>query len=58
MRLNFTRTNQCDAGMWRCDIRTKSDKHLVSNAGELVQLDSTTIGTPIQHDIELIIIGE
>ena len=57
MRLNFTRTNVSDAGMWRCDIRTESDQHVMSN-GSLVRLDSMTIGTPIQHDIELIIIGE
>ena len=57
MRLNFTHTLLSDAGMWRCNIRTESDQHVVSN-GSLVRLDSMTIGTPIQHDIELIVIGE
>ena len=57
VRLNFTHTNLSDAGIWTCDIRTESDQHVVSN-GSLVRLDSMTIGTPIQHDIELIIIGK
>ena len=57
VRLIFTRTNLSDAGIWTCEIRTESDQHVVSN-GSLVRLDSMTIGTPIQHDIELIIIGE
>ena len=57
VRLNFTHTLLSDAGMWRCNIRTESDQHVVSN-GSLVRLDSMTIGTPIQHDIELIVIGE
>ena len=57
VRLNINRTLPSDAGMWRCDIRTESDQHVVSN-GSLVRLDSMTIGTPIQHDIELIVIGE
>ena len=57
VRLNFTHTLLSDAGMWRCNIRTESDQHVVSN-GSLVRLDSMTIGTPIRHDIELIIIGE
>ena len=57
VRLNFTHTLLSDTGMWRCNIRTESDQHVVSN-GSLVRLDSMTIGTPIQHDIELIVIGE
>jgi hypothetical protein len=57
VRLNFTRTVLSDAGTWRCDIRTESDQYVVSN-GSLVRMDSSTIGTPIQRDIELMIIGE
>ncbi|MCG8626740.1 MAG: immunoglobulin domain-containing protein [Proteobacteria bacterium] len=56
VRLNINRTLPSDAGMWRCDIRTESDTYVVNN-GVLVQTDVTVIGQPIQHDIELIIIG-
>ena len=35
VRLNFTHTLLSDAGMWRCNIRTESDQHVVSN-GSLV----------------------
>ena len=57
VRLNFTRTILSDAGMWRCDIRTESDQYIVNN-GSLVRIDPTMIGALIQHNIELIIIGE
>jgi hypothetical protein len=57
VRLNFTRTNVSDAGMWRCEIRTESDQYVVSN-GSLIRMDPKTIGIPIQRDIELMIIGE
>ena len=56
VRLNLNRTLLSDTGMWRCDIRTESDVHVVNN-GILVQTNVTAIGQPIQHDIELIIIG-
>lgn len=58
VRLNFTRTILSDAGMWRCDVRTESDQYIVNDAGSLIQMDPTMIGSPIQHDIELIIIGK
>ena len=57
VRLNFTHTLPSDAGMWRCDIRTESDQYVVSD-GSLVRMDPAMIGAPIQHNIELIIIGE
>ena len=56
VRLNLSRTILSDAGIWRCDIRTESDQYVVNN-GILVQTNITTIGAPIQHDIELIVIG-
>ena len=56
VKLNLSRTILSDAGMWRCDIRTESDQYIVNN-GILVRTNITTIGAPIQHDIELIIIG-
>ena len=57
VRLNFTHTLLDDAGTWICDIRTNSDQCVVSE-GSLVRLEPTNIGVPIQHNIELIIIGE
>ena len=57
VRLNFTQTFLSDAGMWRCDIRTESDQYIISN-GSLVPMNSTVIGVTIQHDVELIIVGE
>ena len=56
VRLNLNHTFLSDAGIWRCDIRTESDQYIVNN-GILVQTNITTIGAPIQRDIELIIIG-
>ena len=56
VRLNLSLTILSDAGIWRCDIRTESDQYIVNN-GILVQTNIITIGAPIQHDIELIIIG-
>ena len=56
VRLNLSRTLLSDAGIWRCDIRTESDQYIV-NDGILVQTNTTTIGAPIQRDVELIIIG-
>jgi hypothetical protein len=57
VRLNLNRTLLSDAGIWRCDIRINSERYIVNN-GRLVQINSTMVGAPIQHDIELIIIGE
>ena len=56
VRLNLSHTILSDAGMWRCNITTESDQYLVNN-GSLVGINATVIGAPIQHDIELIIIG-
>ena len=56
VRLNLSRTLLSDAGMWRCDIRTESERYIVNN-GSLIQANVTVIGVPIQRDIELIIIG-
>ena len=57
VRLNFSRTILSDAGVWRCNVRTESDQYVVSD-GRLVRNDSSVIGVPIQHGIELIIVGE
>ena len=56
VRLNISHTILSDAGTWRCDIRTESDQYVVNN-GNLVQTNISTIGAPIQRDIELILIG-
>ena len=57
VRLNLSHTLLSDARMWRCDIRTESEQYIVNN-GRLVPTNITVIGEPIQHDIELIIIGQ
>ena len=58
VRLNLTHTLLSDAGMWKCQIRTESesDEYLVDN-NIFVRTNITTIGSPIQSDIELMIIG-
>ena len=58
VRLNLSRTLLSDAGMWRCGIRTESelDQYVVNNEA-FVRTNVTTIGAPIQHDFELLIIG-
>ena len=58
VRLNLSRTLLSDTGMWRCDIRTESefDQYIVNNEA-FVRTNITTIGEPIQRDIELLIIG-
>ena len=56
VRLNLSRTLLTDTGIWRCDIRTESEQYIVNN-GRLIQTNITVIGEPIQHDIEIIIIG-
>ena len=56
VRLNLSHTLLSDAGIWRCDIRTESDRYIVNN-GSLVRTNDTVIDAPIQRDIELIIIG-
>ena len=58
VRLNLNRTLPSDAGIWRCNIRTESEQdNIIVNNGRLVPTNITVIGEPIQHDIELIIIG-
>ena len=56
VRLNFTHTILSDAGVWTCDVRVESDQDLICD-GNLVRSNSTVIGVPLQHDLELIIIG-
>ena len=56
VRLNFTHTILSDAGVWTCDVRVESDQDLILD-GNLVRSNSTVIGVPLQHDLELIIIG-
>ena len=57
VRLNFSRTNQIDAGEWVCDVRVTSVQNAISN-GSLVAVDPTIIGVPITHNIQLTLIGE
>ena len=56
-RLNFTHTILRDAGMWRCDVHVILSRQDIVSNGILVSLDPTVIGSPIVHNIQLIIIG-
>ena len=57
VRLNFTHTVMNNTGMWRCDITVRSERYFVSD-GELVIGPPAVIGTPIQYDIQLTVIGK
>ena len=57
VRLNFTHTIMSDNGVWRCNVTVRSDKYVVSD-GNLVLEQQGIIGTPLQHDIQLTVIGE
>ena len=56
VRLNFTRTIPTDSGIWTCEVVVRSERHIVSSEGILVQGAVAVIGTPIQHVIEFMVI--
>ena len=53
VRLNITNSVMNDTGMWRCEIKVESE---VSN-DDLILTRRTMIGAPLQHDIQLTVIG-
>ena len=57
VRLNFTHTIMSDNGVWRCNVTVRSDKYVASD-GNLVLEQREVIGTPLQYDIQLTVIGE
>ena len=57
VRLNFTHTIIIDTGVWRCDITVRSETYVVAD-GVLVLRPTAVIGTPIQQDIQLTVIGK
>ena len=58
VRLNFTRTILSDTGMWTCEVTVRSERHIVSNEGNLVAGAVAVIGTPIQHAFMVTVIGK
>ena len=56
--LNFAQTISSDSGVWICEIVVRSDKHVVSNQGELILGGEAVIGTPLRHQFMLNVIGE
>ena len=52
VRLNFTHSVINDTGIWQCEIVVESK---LSN--DLILTGRTMIGTPLQHDIQLTVIG-
>ena len=59
VRLNFTHTILSDTGIWRCVATVRSESHFVSSSDwRLVLGQEAVIGSPIQHDIQLIVIGK
>ena len=57
VRLNITRTFLSDTGMWLCEVVVRSERHIVSN-GTLVLEEQSVIGTLIQHQFMVVVIGE
>ena len=58
VRLNFTRTIPSDSGIWTCEVIVRSERHVVSNEGELIRGGQAVIGTPLRHQFMLTVIGE
>ena len=56
VRLNFTHTILSDNGVWMCNIQVESERSIVSS-GNLVRGDAAVVGTPIQQNIQLTVIG-
>ena len=57
VRLNITHTLLNDTGMWFCEVIVRSERHTVSN-GTLVLGEQTVIGTPIQHQFVVVVVGK
>ena len=57
VRLNFTYTILNDTGRWTCEVIVRSERHIVNNEGNLVPGAIAVIGTSIQHDFMVTVIG-
>ena len=57
VKLNFRHTILSDAGIWCCTVSVVSEQHIVNN-GKLILMNPTVIGTPIEYNIHLTVIGE
>ena len=58
VRLNFTRTILSDSGVWTCELVVRSERHVVSNQGQLLLAGQAVIGTPLRRQFMLTVIGE
>ena len=56
VRLNFTHTILSDNGVWRCVASVESEQYIVGD-GKLLRIESAVVGVPVQHDVQLTIIG-
>ena len=57
VELNITHTLSSDTGMWLCEAIVRSERYVASN-GTLVLVEQAIIGTPIQHQLMVIVICE
>lgn len=57
VRLNFTYTTMSDDGIWNCNIHVISERDIIID-GNIIRGDAASIGVPIQHNIQLTVIGE
>ena len=58
VHLDFVHTILSDTGMWTCEVIVRSDRYIVSNEGNLIPGAVTVIGTPIQHQFMITVIGK
>lgn len=57
VRLSIANTSLYDSGMWQCEITVESERHIVNNGKLLNISDPVLIGTPIQRELQVVIIG-
>ena len=58
VRLNFTRTILSDTGIWTCEVVVRSERYIVNSEGNLVPGAVAVIGTRIQHEFMVTVIGK
>ena len=52
VRLNLSRTVLSDNGLWVCEVVVRSEKHVVTNEGELILGGLAVIRTPLRHQLK------
>ena len=58
VRLTITHTVLSDTGIWLCEATVWSDRYNIVSNGSLVLGERTVIGTPIQHEFMVTLIGQ